>query len=135
MQTLPSQLTHGREGRAANAAPVGPVQDVQDRTLLIRLPREIALPCDVIHELRRNRVARNRRTAEWTLLLLGGAERRSAEATGQVCCACAAIAGTDTAVSYRRKKDSWFCGACWHALPPAEVARLVQEVALRGVPL
>ena len=135
MQTLPSQLTHGREVRAANATPVGPVQDVQDRPRLLRLPREIALPRDVIHQLRRDRVVRDRRTAEWTPVGRGGAERRSAEARGQVCCACAAIAGTDTAVSYRRKKDAWFCGACWHALPPAEVARLVQEVALRGVPL
>jgi hypothetical protein len=133
MQTLPSQLTHGREVRAANATPVGPVQDVQDRPLLLRLPREIALPRDVM--MRRDRVVRDRRTAEWTPGWLGEAERRSAEATGQVCCACAASAGTDTAVSYRRKKDAWFCGACWHALPPAEVARLVQEVALRGVPL
>jgi hypothetical protein len=133
MQTLPSQLTHGREVRAANATPVGPAQDVRDRPWLLRLPREIALPCDVM--MRRDRVVRDRRTAEWTPGWLGGAERRAAEARGQVCCACAAIAGTDTAVSYLRKQDAWFCGACWHALPPAEVARLVQEVALRGVPL
>ncbi len=133
MPSLPSQLTHGREVRDANAAPVGPVQDDRDRTLPIRLPREIALPCDVM--MRRDRVGRDRRTAEWISLVLGGAELRSAEATGQVCCACAAIAGTDKAVSYLRKRDAWFCGGCWHALPQAEVARLVQEVALRGVPL
>jgi hypothetical protein len=118
----------------ANAAPVGQVQEVQDGAVLIRLQLEIAVPFDVIHEIRDDRVVLDGRTEEWTPLLLGVEEVRPPAARGQVCCACGAIEGTDKAVYYLRKKDAWFCGDCWRALPQSEVAHLVQEAALRGVP-
>lgn len=129
------QLAQGMEVLDANAARVGQVQDIRDGTVLIRLQLEVAVPFDVIHEVSAGQVILDGRTDQWTPLLLGVEEVRPPEATGQVCCACGAVEGAGRAVHYLRKRDAWFCGDCWHALPQSEVTRLVQEVALRGVPL
>jgi hypothetical protein len=55
--------------------------------------------------------------------------------TEQVCYACGAATGANTALSYERRGDAWFCDDCWQHLPAHEVERIVREVALRGVPL
>ncbi|HZS89821.1 MAG TPA: hypothetical protein VFE42_20315 [Chloroflexota bacterium] len=118
----------------AAAAPVGQIQEVQDGAIRVRLHLEIAVPWDVVREIGNGWIVLDRRTAEWTPLLLGVEEVRPPGSGSLVCCACGAIAGIDQVSPYLRKKDAWFCAACWQALAPHEVARFVQEVALRGVP-
>lgn len=135
MMHPPSHLAQGMEVLDASAAPVGQVQDIRDGTVLIRLQLEVAVPFDVIHEINAGQIMLDGRADQWTPLLLGVEEVRPPEARGQVCCACGAVEGAGRAVHYLRKRDAWFCGDCWQALPQAEVTRLVQEVALRGVPL
>ena len=135
MMHHPSHLTQGMEVLDASAARVGQVQDIRDGTVLIRLQLDVAVPFDVIQEINADRVVLDSRTDQWTPLLLGVEEVRPREARGQVCCACGAVEGAGRAVYYLRKRDAWFCEDCWQALPQSEVTRLVQEVALRGVPL
>jgi hypothetical protein len=54
---------------------------------------------------------------------------------GHVCHSCARIDPSDTDAAYLRLEDAWLCPECWRGLPTHEIARLVQEVALRGVPM
>ena len=53
----------------------------------------------------------------------------------QVCHACGRIEAAASARHWRRQGDATFCSACWRQLPADEVQCVVQEVALRGVPL
>jgi hypothetical protein len=119
----------------ANATHLGQVEEVQDGIVLIRVQLEIAVPVGVIHEISRERVLLDSWEADWMPVVPGVEEVRPQGATGPVCCACGARAGTEKAVPYLRKRDAWFCAECWRTLRPAAVARLVQEVDLRGVPL
>jgi hypothetical protein len=135
MMSLQSHLTPGMEVLDANATHLGQVEEVQDGIVLIRVQLEIAVPVDVIHEISRERVLLDSWEADWMPVVPGVEEVRLQGATGMVCCACGARAGMDKAVPYLRKRDAWFCAECWRALRPAAVARLVQEVDLRGVPL
>jgi hypothetical protein len=52
-----------------------------------------------------------------------------------VCHACGRIEAAASARDWRRLGDASFCSACWRQLPADAVQRVVQEVALRGVPL
>jgi hypothetical protein len=53
----------------------------------------------------------------------------------QVCHACGRIEAAASARDWRRLRDASFCSACWRQLPADAVQGVVQEVALRGVPL
>jgi hypothetical protein len=53
----------------------------------------------------------------------------------QVCHACGRIEGAASTQDWTRQGDASFCSACWRQLPADEVQCVVQEVALRGVPL
>jgi hypothetical protein len=53
----------------------------------------------------------------------------------QVCHACGRIEAAASARDWTRQGDASFCSACWRQLPADEVQCVVQEVALRGVPL
>jgi hypothetical protein len=53
----------------------------------------------------------------------------------QVCHACGRIEAAASARDWQRVGDASFCSACWRQLPADEVQCVVQEVALRGVPL
>jgi len=64
-----------------------------------------------------------------------GGGRALASQAQQICCACDAIKGVDDGTPYAREGDARFCADCWRRLPAAEIARMVREVALRGVPL
>jgi hypothetical protein len=135
MTKLQACLTPGIEVLDANATHLGQVEEVQDEIVLIRLQLQIAVPVDVIHEISRDRVLLDSWEADWLPVVPGVEEVRPQGGTGTICCACGASAGTEKAVPYLRKKDAWFCAECWCTLRPAALARLVQEVDLRGVPL
>jgi hypothetical protein len=53
----------------------------------------------------------------------------------QVCHACGRIEAAAMARDWMRQGDASFCSGCWQQLPADGVQRVVQEVALRGVPL
>jgi hypothetical protein len=53
----------------------------------------------------------------------------------QVCHACGRIEAPALARDWQRLGDASFCSACWGQLPADAVHGVVQEVALRGVPL
>ena len=53
----------------------------------------------------------------------------------QVCHACGRIEPAASARDWMRQGDASFCSACWRQLPADAVQGVVQEVALRGVPL
>jgi hypothetical protein len=53
----------------------------------------------------------------------------------QVCHACGRIEAATSAWDWTRQGDASFCSACWRQLPVDAVQGVVQEVALRGVPL
>lgn len=53
----------------------------------------------------------------------------------EVCCVCGAVEGIGTLLPHVREGEVWFCAGCRGGLPPDEVAHVLQEVALRGVPL
>jgi hypothetical protein len=53
----------------------------------------------------------------------------------QVCHACGRIEAVASARDWQRQGDASFCSACWRQLPADAVRCVVQEVALRGVPL
>jgi hypothetical protein len=53
----------------------------------------------------------------------------------QVCHACGRIEAVASTWDWTRQGDASFCSACWRQLPADAVQCVVQEVALRGVPL
>jgi hypothetical protein len=61
--------------------------------------------------------------------------RPAASHPHQVCDACGRIEAAALTRDWTRQGDASFCSACWRQLPAAEVQGVVQEVALRGVPL
>ena len=52
-----------------------------------------------------------------------------------VCHACGRIEAVASARDWQLQGDASFCCACWRRLPADAVRWVVQEVALRGVPL
>ncbi len=60
---------------------------------------------------------------------------RNAVAAIRNCDACGGVVQVESAGSYVRWGDVWFCWECWGTLPEDEIKRLAHAVALRGVPL
>jgi hypothetical protein len=117
----------------AQAEPIGQIQEVHDGLVVIQRSHTITVPCDAIHEVTEDVVRLDPATTE--CLPKAVEELRPAGHTGQVCAACRAIEGEATAVRYVRHGEAWFCLECWRGLPEAQVAQVVQEVALQGVPV
>jgi hypothetical protein len=61
--------------------------------------------------------------------------RRAPSYPHQVCNACGRIEAAASARDWQRQGDASFCCACWRQLSADTVQWVVQEVALRGVPL
>ena len=127
------ELKAGMAVLDAQAEPIGQIQEVRDGLLVIQRSQTLTVPCDTIHEVTEDVVRLDPTTTEW--LPKAVEELRPAGHTGQVCAACGAIEGEDTAARYVRHGEAWFCLDCWRGLPEAQVARVVQEVALQGVPV
>jgi hypothetical protein len=134
MATLHVSPTHGIKVFDADGSPVGQVQDTMNGMVLIHLDLDVAFPADVVHEIDENQIVLDSREADWAPLVLSVDEVRPQGTRGVVCCACRASSATKKDVPYLRRRDAWFCAECWQELQPAGVARLVQEVSLRGVP-
>ncbi len=53
----------------------------------------------------------------------------------QVCHACGITNQTMPGTSFVYRSGAAFCLRCWETLPGSAIRRVIQEVALRGVPL
>jgi hypothetical protein len=133
MKRQHDELKAGMAVLDAQAEPIGQIQEVRDGLMVIQMQHTMTVPCDTIHEITQDVVRLDPATTE--CLPKAVEELRPAEHTGQVCAACGAIEGDDTSVRYVRHGDAWFCLDCWRGLPEAQVAKVVQEVALQGVPV
>jgi hypothetical protein len=54
--------------------------------------------------------------------------------TKRLCSACGTAGRAGDAASFVWYGDAYFCTGCWTHLPADEIARVVDEIALRGVP-
>jgi hypothetical protein len=133
MKRQRDELKAGMAVLDAQAEPMGQIQEVNDGLMVIQRQQTMTVPCDTIHEVTEDVVRLDLATLEW--LPKAVEELRPAAHTGQVCAACGAIEGDETTVRYVRHDQAWFCLDCWRGLPEAQVAQVVQEVALQGVPV
>ena len=97
-----------------------------DLRALVAACNEVQLRTLLTHALLRQQYARPEPTAP---------PCPAASHPHQVCHACGRIEAVASARDWTRQSDAFFCSACWRQLPVDAVQRVVQEVALRGVPL